>query len=231
MRVPEKSGGALFFRPFEMPDGDKMIKNIVFDMGGVLIMYNPERTLRKYISDENDIELIMNEFYRKGAIKDTDRGVKTYEQIIGERRGALPEKLLALLKKLYVEQCYGTAEMPPFPEMYTLIENLRANGYRTYLLSNAGFDFYEFSPFIPAIGLMDGKVVSCEYKVLKPEREIYEILLDKYSLKASECVFIDDMEANIRGAENAGMNGICFSTEKEDMETLKEKLRKLKVKI
>ena len=208
-----------------------MIKNIVFDMGNVLVMYYPEKVLRKYLDDESDIRLLMEKFYDCGAVRDTDRGVKTYEEIINERVGILPERLINLLKKLYLEQCYGKEEMPVFPEMYDLVAKLRENGYHTYLLSNAGVDFYDYSRYIPAISLMDGKIVSSDYKLLKPEREIYETLFDKYSLKPEECVFIDDVEENIIGSENAGMAGIQFSPSFESVDVLKEKLREKGVKI
>lgn len=209
----------------------KMIKNIVFDMGNVLVMYYPEKVLRKYLDNEDDIRLLMEKFYDCGAIRDTDRGIKTYEQIIEERVGILPDRLIKLLKKLYLEQCYGLVEMPVFPEMYELVVSLHENGYKTYLLSNAGEDFYVYSKQIPAIALMDGKIVSSDYKLLKPEKEIYEKLFSTYSLEPSECVFIDDVEENILGAKNAGMDGICFSPSFEKVDVLKEKLRKKGVKI
>lgn len=212
------------FRPFDL--GIRlMIRNIVFDMGNVLVRYDPEKTLRKYLAREEDIHLLMKEFYGSGVIGDTDRGVKTYENIIDERAPFLPQRLVVLLKKLYLDQCYGREEMPVFPEMYDLVALLKKNGYRVYLLSNAGVDFYQYSPYIPAIGLMDGKIVSSDYKLLKPEKEIYETLFRKYALLPAECVFIDDMPVNIEGAERCGMEGICFSPSWESVSVLKERLR------
>ena len=115
--------------------------------------------------------------------------------------------------------------------MYDLILELKANGYKTYLLSNAGYDFYEYSPHKPAIALMDGKIISCEHKVLKPEKEIYEILFNTFSLDPSECIFIDDVEENIEGGKKCGMDGIVFSPSVEDVSVLREKLKNKGVKI
>lgn len=208
-----------------------MYKNIVFDMGNVLVMFYPEKTFSKYLENKEEVDMILNAFYRSGAYRECDRGVRTYEEVINEIAPELPEHLVALLRKLYLENCFGKTEMPVFPEMYDLVKELKENGYKTYLLSNAGFDFYEYSPGIPAIGLLDGKIISCEHKVLKPEKEIYEILFRTYSLDPSECIFIDDVEENIEGAKQCGMDGIVFSPSFEDASVLREKLRNKGIKI
>ena len=207
-----------------------MIKNIIFDMGNVLILFYPEKTFSKYL-DKKDVDLVLDVFYKSGIYRDCDRGVRTYADVIEEVAPKLPAHVLAVIKKLYLEVGYGLTEMPPFEEMYDLILELKANGYKTYLLSNAGYDFYEYSPHKPAIALLDGKIISCEHKVLKPEREIYEILFSTFSLDPSECVFIDDVEENIEGGKKCGMDGIVFSPAFEDVSVLREKLRNKGVKI
>lgn len=207
-----------------------MIKNIIFDMGNVLILFYPEKTFSKYL-DKKDVDLVLDVFYKSGIYRDCDRGVRTYADVIEEVAPKLPAHVLAVIKRLYLEVGYGLTEMPPFEEMYDLILELKANGYKTYLLSNAGYDFYEYSPHKPAIALFDGKIISCEHKVLKPEREIYEILFSTFSLDPSECVFIDDVEENIEGGKKCGMDGIVFSPAFEDVSVLREKLRNKGVKI
>ncbi len=202
-----------------------MYKNIVFDLGNVLVMYCPEKVLRKYLDNEDDVQLLMKEFYGIGVINYTDRGVKTYEEIIEQRSPFLPDRLVSFLKNLYVDNCYGCTNMPPFPDMYELVKDLRENGYRTYLLSNAGNDFYVYSKCFPVLTLMDGMVISSDCKLLKPEPGIYKALCNKYSLNPSECIFIDDMQRNVDGAMKCGMAGICFSPSYEEVSVLKEKLR------
>lgn len=208
-----------------------MYKNIIFDMGNVLILFYPEKTFGKYLEDKSDVDKIMNVFYKSGAYRECDRGTKTYAEVIDEVSSLLPENVLSVLKDLYLEKGYGLTEMPPFPEMYDLILELKANGYKTYLLSNAGYDFYEYSPHKPAIALMDGRIISCEHKVLKPEKEIYEILFNTYSLDPAECIFIDDVAENIEGGKKCGMDGIVFSPSFEDVSVLREKLRNKGIKI
>lgn len=202
-----------------------MIKNIVFDMGNVLIMFYPERTLSKYLDSKDDIRLVLDKFFASEDYRECDRGTKTYSEIIDGLKGQLPEHLINLLRQLFVENCFGKKEMPPFEGMYELIENLKAKGYKTYLLSNAGTDFYDYALNVPAVAALDGRVVSSDYHLLKPEKEIYKVLFEKFDLKPSECIFIDDSMANIEGAAFCGMDGICFSPAFEDVGVLIEKLK------
>lgn len=207
-----------------------MIKNIVFDMGNVLVKYDPENVLREYL-DENDVQQIMLEFYGAGAINDTDRGIKTHAQAIDERSRFLTKKQTDTLKMLYVDNIYGCYHQPEYDDMYTLVCRLKENGYKIYLLSNAGTDWYIYSKQMRSISLMDGTVISSDYKLLKPEKDLYQVLLNKYDLNADECVFIDDNPCNVEGAENVGIHGIRFSAKDDDRADLIENLRDVGVNI
>ena len=208
-----------------------MIKNIVFDMGNVLICYDPEKTLRKYTDNEDDIKQILDKFYKSELYRDTDRGVKTHAEVIDIISTEISVSAVKLLKKLYVEENYGRTNMPAAQGMYELISELNSNGYGTYLLSNAGYDFYDYSKYIPAISILKGGVVSCDIHILKPERDIYLSLLNKYSLKADECLFIDDLEENAEGARRCGMDAICYSSFKDGVDSLRRSLVLKGVKI
>ena len=107
-----------------------MIKNIIFDMGNVLIMFYPEKTFSKYLPDKKDVDLILNVFYKSGVYRDCDRGIKTYADVIEEVAPQLPAHVLDVLKEVYLEKGYGLTEMPPFPEMYDLIQELRQTAIR-----------------------------------------------------------------------------------------------------
>ena len=201
-----------------------MIKNIVFDMGNVLICYDPEKTLRKYTDNEDDIKQILDKFYKSELYRDTDRGVKTHAEVINVISPEISDSAVKLLRKLYVEENFGRTNMPVAQGMYELISELNSNGYGTYLLSNAGYDFYDYSKCIPAISILKGGVVSCDIHILKPERGIYLSLLKKYSLKADECLFIDDLEENAEGARECGMDAICYSSFKDGVDSLRHSL-------
>ena len=135
-----------------------MKRNIVFDNGNVLVMYEPLQVLRRFLSDEQDVETLDREFYRAGYIRHTDRGVMTHEEAIEQVKDRLPARLVELLRYLYIDHLYGRDFMPVFPAMTELVREVKEKGYGAYMLSNAGFDFYDYSPHIPAIAMMDGAV-------------------------------------------------------------------------
>ena len=113
--------------------------------------------------------------------------------------------------------------MPPFEKIYGFVKELKSKGYGIYLLSNASSDFHERRKDIPALSLFDGVLISADYKLLKPEKEIYLELYKKFSLKPEECYFIDDMQKNIDGAKDTGMDGHCYFH--GDVEILRNAMR------
>jgi putative hydrolase of the HAD superfamily len=204
-----------------------MIKNIIFDMGGVLIDYNPEKALYS-LFDKETADILLKEIFRNQVWADKDRGIIFPDDIMAMKKDVIPPAVFEKTKEL-VDNFFPY--MPPFEDMYKLVESLKNNGYKIYLLSNASADFYERKAGIPALSFFDGFIISAEHKLLKPEKEIYEILFNTYSLDPAECIFIDDIEENIEGGKKCGMDGIVFSPSFEDVSVLREKLRNKGIKI
>lgn len=202
-----------------------MIKNIIFDMGGVLIDYNPEKTVNEYFSREHG-EIVLREILRNPVWNDKDRGVIFPDEIMEKKKGVIPAEIFEKVSEM-VHNFYPY--MPPFEKMCGLVRELKEKGYGIYLLSNASSDFHERRSGIPALQYFDGVVISADYKLLKPEKEIYETLFEKFSLNPAECFFIDDVQKNIDGAKEAGMDGHCYSH--GDVETLRAALRENGVEI
>lgn len=202
-----------------------MIKNIIFDMGGVLIDYNPEKTLYGMF-DKETADILLKEIFRNQIWADKDRGIIFPDEIMALKKDVIPpavfEKTCSIVENFY--PC-----MPPFEEMYKLVETLKNNGYKIYLLSNASADFYERKAGIPALSLFDGFIISADHKLLKPEKEIYEKLYETFSLKPEECYFIDDVQKNIDGAAATGMKGHCYYH--GDVEILRKALNDEGIKI
>ncbi len=194
-------------------------------MGGVLIDYNPEKTLYGMF-DRETADILLLEIFRNQIWADKDRGIIEPKEIMEQKRNSIPAQVFEKTSEM-VHNFYPY--MPPFEEMPDLIKRLKENGYKIYLLSNASADFHERRKDIPALALFDGVVISADYKLLKPEKEIYLTLFEKFSLKPEECFFIDDVQANIDGAKAAGMDGHCYYH--GDVEILKKALKEKGIKI
>lgn len=195
-----------------------MIKNIIFDLGNVLVSFHPEKFIEKNIEEK-----YKNDFYKVvfggKPWQDLDRGVLEYSDAIEMFSKELPQCADAI-KKLFDRKIIDC--IAPIPENVEIMKSLKRK-YNLYILSNFHypafdyiFDNWEF------FKTFDGKIVSGHCKLLKPEKEIYELLLKTYSLKPEECLFIDDVQANIQSAENCGIHGIQLTAP----ELLKEKLEK-----
>ena len=205
--------------------GGEMIKTIVFDMGGVIIDFNPERSLKNHFAPEYRDD-VRESVFLSPEWKKMDKGEISVEQAIEIMTSRLPQSLNTEVVKMVLER---EAEMPPIDEMYPIVSSLKENGYGIYLLSNCPDWFDDFKKSVPAFTFFDGFIISADYNEIKPNEKIYRILFEKYSLKPEECFFIDDMQANIDTAVRLGMVAHCFAD--RDFERLKTVMRKNKINI
>lgn len=186
-------------------------------MGGVLIDFNFDRTLKEYYPEK--YHDILNQLVFKNDVwRRMDGGFERSDDVIARVVPLLPEETRQLMSGM-ISDFYPY--MPAIDGMADLIKRLKKAGYSVYLLSNATPRFFDRYLDIPALTLMDGYFISALYKLLKPQREIYEAFCNKFSLKAEECFFIDDMPQNIQGAKDYGMSGFVF---KKDIQALEKAL-------
>ena len=184
-----------------------MIKNIVLDMGNVLLDFNPEFVMNTFCSSEEEKDIIRKELFNgpewlmgdKGEIKDKDR----FDLV----KVRVPEKYHDALRKCADE--WGVC-MVPLNGAREFCERVKKSGYGIYILSNASDLFYDYFPKFLPLDFFTGVFVSSNYLMLKPDVEIYKTFLNEYGLKAEECLFIDDREDNCSGARKAGMNAFQF---------------------
>ncbi|MCM1283029.1 MAG: HAD family phosphatase [Muribaculaceae bacterium] len=184
-----------------------MFQNIVFDMGNVLLDYDPEVPLAQYCTSDEARDIIRRELFLgpewkmgdRGEIRDRDR----YELV----KKRVPEQYHAELKKCAEgwDIC-----MKPLAGAGEFCAYVKEKGYGIYVLSNASDLFYEYFPNFAPIEYFDGVFVSCDVHVIKPDIQIYELFLKKYGLVAAECLFIDDREDNVEGARAAGLAAVRF---------------------
>ena len=198
-----------------------MYKNIVFDMGGVLLDFSEARLMEYYFGQfpEQARAQIHGALFESGLWRRMDRGDFDEAGMAREVCALLPEAYHAAVTRLVF---HSFEAMPPMPTN-ELIPLLKARGQRVYLLTNAPHAFHREKHRLPYLDLFDGVFASCDVGLLKPDAEIYRAFLRKFDLRAEECLFIDDMRANIEGAQRVGMNGHCY--EKRDLEALKKELR------
>ena len=185
-----------------------MIRNVVFDMGGVLIHWNPHLLLTPYGLTEEEEGQVTRELFGGVEWVRLDRGTMTEEEVAASVCRRLPERLHPCVREVVTNWHRRTLE--PMADMAELLHEIKDQGLHIYLLSNANLKLRSYFPRIPGSECFDGLMVSAEEKLLKPQHEIYEALLERFHLKAEECFFVDDSPANIEGAQNAGLSAAVF---------------------
>ena len=196
-----------------------MIRNILFDMGNVLIYFDRNLFMDRLGVAEEDKKLLMREVFLSVEWVRMDRGSMVEADAVASCCARLPERLHDAAEKLI--QMWDRPILP-IPGMYELIRELKEKGYGIYLLSNASLRQHEYWPRIEASRFFDGTLISADEGVIKPQPEIYRLILERFGLRAEECFFIDDVPANIEGALYCGIPGAVFYN---DVEYLRKNLR------
>lgn len=201
------------------------IKNIIFDMGGVLADFDPDRSVRNHFP-EHLRQTVKENTFLSDEWREMDRGTYDVETAVGMMCSRLAPELHDEVKRMVFDR---ETEMPAIEKTYPIVERLHENGYKIYLLSNCPMWFYEFKESIPAFRFFDGFIVSAEYNQIKPDEELYRITFDKFNLIPSECFFIDDSPMNVETGKRVGMKAHCFAD--KDIDKLKSALKNEGVKI
>ena len=184
-----------------------MIKNIIFDIGNVILNFDYEKVINQFTNINNEQEFIMNniinspEWLEYGLI---DTGFITKEdaiKIVQDRTNHINDALIENFWNNYNK--YASINS----DVLNLISDLKKEGYKIYLLSNINPYTYEFIKKSNLFDIVDGYVLSYQEHQIKPYTSIYNTLIDRYELIPNECLFIDDNEKNIVTANTLGMLG------------------------
>lgn len=197
-------------------------KNILFDMGNVLVTYNPEWVIRRYTEDEELIREVKNIVFNSQEWFLLDAGLieeEKAERNWMERLSSDKARELAHLSF----QNWHLYNMKTIPGTAEIIRAVKENGKEIYLLSNASMRLLSiYKEVIPAVECFSGIFYSAAHKCVKPQDIIYERFLKEYSLNPADCFFIDDLEENISAAKAVGISGVVMKsrTAKETAEIL-----------
>jgi len=185
-----------------------MIKNIIFDMGGVLVRFDPKTFVARYLLPREEETLLLKEVFRSLEWAQLDRGTISEDEAVAAICRRVPGHLHEIARKLVT---MWDRPILPIEGMSGLIAELKERGLGIYLLSNASTRLHDYWPRIPGHERFGGMIVSADLKLVKPQPEIYRALYDAFGLKPEECFFIDDSPQNIEGAFYTGMSGFVFN--------------------
>lgn len=205
---------------FQLPSSSP-IKNIIFDFGGVVMDWNPRYFFKDYFKDDEKMEFFLKNIAEDEWNAEQDRG-RTLAEGTEIQVAKFPEWEKEI--RAYYDN-WSTMLKSDIPQNVEVLRRLAKTEYQLFGLTNwshetfpyalENYDFFE---------LFDGKiVVSGEEKLIKPNPEIWKVLLDRYAIKAEESVFIDDNFKNIEVAKSLGF----FTVHINENTNLEDNLKKL----
>ncbi len=193
------------------------IRNIIFDIGNVLLAYCWEKHFISLGIKGEAFDRVAQATVRDQLWNEMDRGVMPYEEVLAgfiRNDPGVETEIRHMLENLN-----GIVESYSYTEPW--IRQLKESGYNVYALSNYSEKcFRESHEKMRFLELMDGYVISYREKLIKPDHAIYRLLLDRYSLDPGECVFMDDSEANVKAAKECGLNAFVFRSKAQAVKEL-----------
>jgi 2-haloacid dehalogenase len=184
------------------------IEAVVFDLGGVLIDWDPRHLYRKLLDDEE-----MERFLATVCTADWNReldGGRSFAEAVNSLSREYPDhaELIAAYHQRWDEMLAGA-----IPSSVSVLDDLRASGVVVHALTNWSAETFGVArQRFPFLAWFDGIVVSGEVGITKPDPGIYRLLFERFSLEPERVVFIDDAPANVEAAAALGMHGIRFTS-------------------
>ncbi|CVP59872.1 hydrolase [Streptococcus pneumoniae] len=197
--------------------------NIIFDLGNVLIEWNKEKILSKICKNDLEYNLFNKFVFQSNLWIDLDNGKISLEflenQLIDEMGHQYQDQIHEL-----VWNWFNYVDL--YDEVYELIKQLKKKNFQIYVLSNTSSIFHILldSVLSKISSVLDGYVISCEVKMMKPQKEIYLSLVNKYQLDIKDCIFLDDLEENVEAARTLGIKAFQIKERKEISNILKDLL-------
>jgi putative hydrolase of the HAD superfamily len=181
--------------------------NLVFDLGGVVVRWDPDAIIAGVFSDPGVRSIVKADVFSHPDWIELDRGTLARDEAIAraaQRTGVAEREMERLLHAV-------PPSLVVFPDTVELLYRLKRKGYPLYCLSNMGFASIEHLEKTHTFwDAFDGAVISCRLRLCKPERGIYEHLLRTYALDAEATLFIDDVQKNLDAAAQLGIRTLRF---------------------
>ncbi len=211
-------GGLGIYKHYMM--NESKIKAVVFDIGNVLIDWDPKHLYRQLIEDEAEIDRFLNEVCHYTWNLEQDRG-RLWAEAIAEKTAEFPQH--ADLIRAYDER-WADMVSGPISGTVDILTQLQDNGIPLYAITNFSREKWDVATKVfPFLNAFLGVTVSADVKLLKPDPAIYHHFLKTFDLDPTTLLFIDDRLENIQAAKDIGFHGIVFTTPedlKSDLQTL-----------
>jgi len=196
-----------------------MTKSIIFDLGAVMVDWNPQAIAQNFTTDKALQNNIIQQLFQHKNWLDFDQGLITENKLI-ERSSKIINLSMIQLNRLMQQ---AKESLSAKQDMVKLLQLAHDTGLKTYCLSNLSHEWFDYLRNRHAFfELFDGQVISAQEKVSKPNPQIYLRLIERYSLEKSHCLFIDDREENIQAAKNLGIKGIIFQHSSDNLRAIKD---------
>lgn len=191
-----------------------MIKNVIFDIGNVLIRWEPLKMCEEICRDEDTAEKLCRSTYLSDKWPMLDAGTLDISSAI-----ELSVKELGEEYRGYIAAAYNdfVSLAPEHADGMNLARRLKEEGYNLYLASNFNERVYALAKRLSLFDLFSGYIFSFEEKIMKPNPEFFVRLCNRYGLKYEECAFIDDLPQNVDGARSLGIRGFVYTSNAEEI--------------
>lgn len=194
--------------------------DIILDMGNVLLEWNKDKILQGVSEMKKDYLILDKSIFQSGLWLRLDLGTMTREELV--------LKVVSMIGRAYQKKVEEVIWNWPnyidiYREVFPILSELKKKGHRIFVLSNTSKVFYDLleEHLSPLKELLDGFVLSCDIKAIKPDLVMFKEILDKYQLDPTNCVFLDDIEDNTNAAEKLGIKSYQVKKRSDVIDILK----------
>lgn len=194
--------------------------DIILDMGNVLLEWNKDKILQGVSDTKKDYLILDKTIFQSGLWERLDLGILTREELV--------LKVVSMIGRIYQKKVEEVIWNWPsyidiYREVFPVLSELKKRGHRIFVLSNTSKVFYDLldEQLSPLKEVLDGFVLSCDIKAIKPDLAMFKEILDKYQLDPANCVFLDDIEDNTSAAEKLGIKAYQVKKRSDVVDILK----------